>query len=96
MVSIIELWKYKNFIVFKVKEKKGKGGGGGALSSLEETSLQDVDFKRFCKCNVSRLKSFYCSLRIAACWAMIVLKSYNRKEKRKGKACKAFKYPGRD
>jgi hypothetical protein len=52
-------------VVFKVKEKKGKGGGGGALSSPEEISLQDVDFKQFCKCSVSRLESFYCFPKIA-------------------------------
>jgi hypothetical protein len=53
-------------VVFKVKEKKGKGGGGGALSSLEETSLQDVDFRRFCKCSVSCLEFSCCFSRIAA------------------------------
>jgi hypothetical protein len=53
-------------VVFGVKEKKGKGGGGGALSSLEKTSLQDVDFKRFCKYSVSRLESSCYFSRIVA------------------------------
>jgi hypothetical protein len=52
-------------MVLGVKEKKGKGGGGGALSSPEETSSQDMDFRRFYKYSVSRLESSYYSPRIA-------------------------------